>query len=89
MQAEQSLTNVAHHIVSLQKEVAQQRGELRTAERQQQIEAALASQTPKLLQWQSIQVRLTGTSLIIHAALAAFVSAQHAVLACAFPPQCM
>ena len=57
MQAEQALTNVAHHLVALQQDVAQQRGVLRTAQRQQQIEAALASQTPKLLQWQSIHVR--------------------------------
>lgn len=59
MQAEQALTNVAHHVVTLQQDLAQQRGVLRAAERQQQIEAALAGQTPKLLQWQTIQVRLT------------------------------
>lgn len=56
LQAEQALTNVAHHIVTLQQDVAQQRAKLRSAERQQRVEAALASQTPRLLQWQVMQV---------------------------------
>ncbi len=58
MQAEQGLAAVALHVADLHKQVTQQQSELRAVERQRRVEAALASQMPRLQRWQSTQVSL-------------------------------
>jgi len=58
LQAEQGLAAVALHAADLHKQVTQQQSELRAVERQRRIEAALASQMPRLQHWQSTQVSL-------------------------------
>ena len=49
---------VALHVADLHKQVTQQQFELRAVERQRRVEAALASQMPRLQRWQSTQVSL-------------------------------
>ncbi|KAL0047967.1 hypothetical protein WJX82_004464 [Trebouxia sp. C0006] len=53
--AEQGLAAVALHVADLHKQVTQQQYELRAVERQRRVEAALASQMPRLQRWQSTQ----------------------------------
>lgn len=56
MQAEQGLAAAALHVADLRKEVNQKQAELRAAERERQVAAALAGQLPRLQRWQSMQV---------------------------------
>ena len=58
LQAEQGLASVALHVADLHNQVTQQQSELRAVERQRRVEAALASQMPRLQRWQSMQVSL-------------------------------
>ncbi|KAL0030448.1 hypothetical protein WJX79_005879 [Trebouxia sp. C0005] len=53
--AEQGLASVALHVADLHNQVTQQQSELRAVERQRRVEAALASQMPRLQRWQSMQ----------------------------------
>lgn len=57
MQAEQGLAAAALYVADMRKEVNQRQAELRAAERERRVGAALAGQLPRLQRWQSMQVK--------------------------------